>query len=123
MLDNAYVVTRTPTELMERQVKVLEQSVLAHQTQQARIEETLEYLKLSNLDLARGLEKHAVALREGLKSRGSSAVRVTDLEISFVSMYVLFFKWWIAAAVATLTVAAIPAIIAGILMLLGIIHW
>ena len=123
MLDNAYVVTRTPTELMERQVKVLEQSVLAHQTQQARIEETLEYLKLSNLDLARGLEKHAVALREGLKSRGSSAVRVTDLEISFVSMYVLFFKWWIAAAVATLTVAAIPAIIGGILMLLGIIHW
>ena len=123
MLDNAYVVTRTPTELMERQVKVLEQSVLAHQTQQARIEETLEYLKLSNLDLARGLEKHAVALREGLKSRGSSAVRVTDLEISFVSMYVLFFKWWIAAAVATLTVAAIPAVIAGILMLLGIIHW
>ncbi len=123
MLDNAYVVTRTPTELMERQVKVLEQSVLAHQTQQARIEETLEYLKLSNLDLARGLEKHAVALREGLKSRGSSAVRVTDLEISFVSMYVLFFKWWIAAAVATLTVAAIPAIIAGILMLLGIVHW
>ena len=122
MLDNAYVVTRTPTELMERQVKVLEQSVLAHQTQQARIEETLEYLKLSNLDLARGLEKHAVALREGLKSRGSSAVRVTDLEISFVSMYVLFFKWWIAAAVATLTVAAIPAVIAGILMLLGIIH-
>ena len=123
MLDNAYVVTRTPTELMERQVKVLEQSVLAHQTQQARIEETLEYLKLSNLDLARGLEKHAVALREGLKSRGSSAVRVTDLEISFVSMYVLFFKWWIAAAVATLTVAAIPAIIAGISMLLGIVHW
>ncbi len=123
MLDNAYVVTRTPTELMERQVKVLEQSVLAHQTQQARIEETLEYLKLSNLDLARGLEKHAVALREGLKSRGSSAVRVTDLEISFVSMYVLFFKWWIAAAVATLTVAAIPAVIAGILMLFGIIHW
>ena len=123
MLDNAYVVTRTPTELMERQVKVLEQSVLAHQTQQARIEETLEYLKLSNLDLARGLEKHAVALREGLKSRGSSAVRVTDLEISFVAMYVLFFKWWIAAAVATLTVAAIPAIIAGILMLLGIVHW
>ena len=38
MLDNAYVVTRTPTELMERQVKVLEQSVLAHQTQQDRIE-------------------------------------------------------------------------------------
>ena len=48
---------------------------------------------------------------------------MTDLEISFVSMYVLFFKWWIAAAVATLTVAAIPAVIAGILMLLGIIHW
>ncbi len=123
MLDNAYVINRTPTELMERQTKVLEQSVMAHQAQQARIEETLEYLKLSNLDLARGLEKHAVALREGLKSRGSSAVRVTDLEISFVSMYVLFFKWWLAAAVATLTIAAIPAIIAGILMLLGIVHW
>lgn len=123
MLDNAYVINRTPTELMERQTKVLEQSVMAHQAQQARIEETLEYLKLSNLDLARGLEKHAVALREGLKSRGSSAVRVTDLEISFVSMYVLVFKWWLAAGVATLTVAAIPAIIAGVLMLLGIVHW
>ena len=123
MLDNAYVINRTPTELMERQTKVLEQSVKAHQTQQARIEETLEYLKLSNLDLARGLEKHAVALREGLKGRGTSAVRVTDVEISFVSMYVLIFKWWLAAGVATLTVAAIPAIIAGLLMVLGIVHW
>lgn len=122
MLDNAYVINRTPTELMERQTKVLEQSVMAHQAQQARIEETLEYLKLSNLDLARGLEKHAVALREGLKTRGNG-VRVTDLEISFVSMYVLVFKWWLAAGVATLTVAAIPAIIAGVLMLLGIVHW
>lgn len=122
MLDNAYVINRTPTELMERQTKVLEQSVMAHQAQQARIEETLEYLKLSNLDLARGLEKHAVALREGLKGR-STGVRVTDLEISFVSMYVLIFKWWLAAGVATLTVAAIPAVIVGLLMLLGIVHW
>jgi hypothetical protein len=122
MLDNAYVINRTPTELMERQTKVLEQSVMAHQAQQARIEETLEYLKLSNLDLARGLEKHAVALREGLKGR-STGVRVTDLEISFVSMYVLIFKWWLAAGVATLTVAAIPAVIVGLLMLFGIVHW
>ncbi|MBL8093537.1 MAG: hypothetical protein JNL73_05170 [Anaerolineales bacterium] len=123
MLDNAYVINRTPTELMERQVKVLEQSVMAHQAQQARIDETLEYLKLSNLDLARGLEKHAVALREGLRGRGGGSVRITDVEISFVSMYVLIFKWWLAAGVATLTVAAIPAIITGLLMLLGIVHW
>ncbi len=113
-------IQRDPVELLERQVTVLEQSVLSQQAQQARFEEALEYLKLSNLDLARGLEKHAVALREGLKSasRGSSAVRVVDFEISFVSMYVLIFKWLMAAVVATLTLAAIPALLLGLYLIL-----